>query len=342
MRGIVSFIAMSGWLATAALAAQSQPPVPSGGQESQAQQQQGQTQTATAEDNRTVPQQPQVTITINNQPGTTEPANSPNDDGRDTDQEPAQESFWTTVDAIATSVAALFTFILAIIAIVGAIVAAKTLDKIKVQAKATEDAAIAAKTSADAVMLAERAYLSITHRPPGVNIDENVVTKAGEESFGGWHDAELMFQIVNSGNTPARITDIVMGHFIDSPSKLPSPPSGPGTGEHLFLVKGDRVDDVRSFAIRGSDFKQLGTTLRLWMLGYVDYIDVFNIRRRVGYARYYDPSKDAPILYTGPGAVLDKKEFEGRNNLPFVTEPGYNYDRKRKQGEGNDWDEPNQ
>jgi hypothetical protein len=29
-----------------------------------------------------------------------------------------------------------------------------------------------------------------------------------------------------------------------------------------------------------------------------------------------------------------------RNNLPFVTQLGYNYDRPRQQGEGTDWNEP--
>jgi hypothetical protein len=33
------------------------------------------------------------------------------------------------------------------------------------------------------------------------------------------------------------------------------------------------------------------------MLGYVDYIDAFGIRRRAGYARFYDPSLDQRSAY---------------------------------------------
>lgn len=46
--------------------------------------------------------------------------------------------------------------------------------------------------------------------------------------------------------------------------------------------------------------------------------------RRGGYARQYDPRRDDPAN-------------ENRNNLIFVTQRGYNYDRPRKKGEGNDW-----
>ena len=56
--------------------------------------------------------------------------------------------------------------------------------------------------------------------------------------------------------------------------------------------------------------------------GYVDYIDQFGQRHRGGYARVYDPRLD-----TEPS----------RNNLLFITQKGYNYDRLRKRGEGSDW-----
>ena len=34
-------------------------------------------------------------------------------------------------------------------------------------------------------MMAERAYISISHHPPGIDIDDSALSKAGEESFGG-------------------------------------------------------------------------------------------------------------------------------------------------------------
>jgi hypothetical protein len=221
----------------------------------------------------------------------------------------------------------------------GAVLAAfRTIGQLKRQVTANTDQATAAKTTAEAVILAERAYISVSHHPPGVEIDESTVTRAGEESVGGWHDVKFRFGIANQGNTPARVTDIVMGHHIGHPSLIPSAPSGPGTGEHLFLVKGETVDDDRTFQIADAAYRQLGSTLRLWMLGYVDYIDTFNTRRRAGYARYYDPSIDQDSLYMSHQTGFDEARYKLRNNLPFVTQRGYNYDRPRVKGEGNDWD----
>jgi GTP-binding protein EngB required for normal cell division len=44
--------------------------------------------------------------------------------------------------------------------------------------------------------------------------------------------------------------------------------------------------------------------------------------------------------YTNEAGTLDEKAYRARNNLVFVDQPGYNYDRERKQGEGEDWQEP--
>jgi hypothetical protein len=52
----------------------------------------------------------------------------------------------------------------------------------------------------------------------------------------------------------------------------------------------------------------------------VDYIDAFGERHRGGYARIYDPQPGVP------------------NNLGFVAQDGYNYDRLRDEGEGRDWE----
>jgi hypothetical protein len=62
------------------------------------------------------------------------------------------------------------------------------------------------------------------------------------------------------------------------------------------------------------------TTLNLFVFGYVDYVDKFGARHRSGYARLHDIRIDDPGHWDG-GKVPEK-----RNNLPFVTKPGYNYD----------------
>jgi hypothetical protein len=191
----------------------------------------------------------------------------------------------------------------------------------------------------DHEMIVERAWISITHQPPGVEITETSVTAAGEEAFGGWHNAVLRFEIRNSGNTPARITDISMGHHISTPDQPPPPPTGPGTREHAFLLKDGALSDKREFKIKHTEREQLRLTLRLWLLGYVDYIDAFNVRRRAGYARFYDQSIDDAARPRGQVALPDEEDrWKRRNNLQFETRVGYNYDRERKNGEGNDWD----
>ena len=226
-------------------------------------------------------------------------------------------------------------------------IAFRTLKAVETQARAAENAASVASSNAKttegallAAQRAERAYISISHHSPGVVIEDLAITKPGEEEFGGWHGVEVQFGITNHGNTPARITDIFMEHFIDVPKSIPLPPTGPGTGEHVFLVKGDAIHDTTAFQITHAQRDDIvNRTFRIWMMGYVDYIDAFDVRRRAGYARYYDPAIDAPILYETVGGKIDEAWYKRRNNLPFVTQANYNYDREREQGEGNDWDE---
>jgi hypothetical protein len=65
----------------------------------------------------------------------------------------------------------------------------------------------------------------------------------------------------------------------------------------------------------------------LYLIGYVDYTDQFKKRHRAGYARVYRPAVD------DRGGYKTDAEFEARNNLAFVTQAGYNYDRLRRRWE---------
>ena len=73
---------------------------------------------------------------------------------------------------------------------------------------------------------------------------------------------------------------------------------------------------------------------KLWLYGYVDYIDQFGQRHRAGWARLYEPDRDDRQYYPSDD------DFAKRSNLVFVAEEGYNYDRERMPREGNDWDKP--
>jgi hypothetical protein len=76
---------------------------------------------------------------------------------------------------------------------------------------------------------------------------------------------------------------------------------------------------------------------------YVDYIDQFGKRHRSGYGRLYyhwaeikGPQPNDPGV---PSRQAVEQRYMTRNNLVFMTQAGYNYDRERKEGEGNDWNE---
>ncbi len=93
-------------------------------------------------------------------------------------------------------------------------------------------------------------------------------------------------------------------------------PGAPGA----FLVSEDSFVFSSSTNISIADWSGIRDgTRQLHVVGYVDYIDQFGVRHHGGYARKYDR--------------------EPENNLVFVPERGYNYDRMRVRGEGRDWDE---
>ena len=151
-------------------------------------------------------------------------------------------------------------------------------------------------------------------------------------------------EIKNYGQTPARITDvIVLSKFLKDGESLPKDPHYTRTeGEAFpgaFLVKEDHFfrlftdhPNLRAIAALGSPDIKSGSR-QYFVYGYVDYIDMFGQRHRGGFARVYEPRVDRRDAYPSEEA------FAERCNLIFMEQRGYNYDRPRKKGEGNDWDE---
>ena len=90
-----------------------------------------------------------------------------------------------------------------------------------------------------------------------------------------------------------------------------------------FLVSNDSFNVSCSLLILGDvQFNNITMgELQLFVVGYVDYVDQFRERHRSGYGRRYAHDADG-------------------NNLVFIDARGYNYDRVRLPGEGNDWNEP--
>lgn len=149
----------------------------------------------------------------------------------------------------------------------------------------------------------ERAYVKISHyTPPGLVED-------------GANAIQIPFQIKNCGNTPAKITDVVIDAFtVESGTPLPPTPpysrEGSASRVNFFLVKGDTFDYTSHFDDVSLDKVKSGEQV-LYVFAYVDYVDQFDTKHRYGYARRYHPADE-------------------ENNLHFVTEPHYNYDYERR------------
>lgn len=179
------------------------------------------------------------------------------------------------------------------------------------QIEAAKDAARAARTTAEHARTAERAYVKLSHASPGLKA----------ESTGLF---SVNMQAKNTGRTPANITEMrVKPVLLSNGESLPSRPNYERQGSQTrkaFLVADMAVYFGDTFSVTPAQAEQINDgTLKLYLIGYVDYIDAFGQHHRGGYARLYDPQ---------PGLS---------NNLAFVTEGGYNYDRLRRLGEGNDW-----
>ena len=181
-----------------------------------------------------------------------------------------------------------------------------------------------------------RAYVTMSHLSPGISIDPVAVDdNSGEPT----QEISLSVKVQNFGNTPARVVDMVMVYIVDRelPATPPIPPRG---GLHsAFLVKGDSFVAERSFDVSEREIQRVrkGDAM-LWILGAITYIDVFNVRHRTNYARFYNVSADDRTRYSkrdprvGDSHVLsgarvhDPDAYERRNNMHFVTQVGYNDD----------------
>ena len=165
----------------------------------------------------------------------------------------------------------------------------------------------------------QRAYVKISHPPPGVG--------RLDDSGNIW----LTISIKNYGQTPATVSDVVLGRWLSHPAnhcqECPTTRwklKGPSYAH--FSVTNDQFFLSRFCTISTDEMNKVkGLISDLYLVGFVDYSDQFGQRHRGGYARQYQP-------------MFDKgREFAQQNNLTVVARDGYNYDRVRLRGEGGDW-----
>jgi hypothetical protein len=189
------------------------------------------------------------------------------------------------------------------------------------------------------LQVVERAYITMSHVPPGLTGD--VLQLLGPLECARW-DISIGVKVENAGNTPARVT----GSSLDVVAlKLPLPDRPMYAIESeprdVFIVKGQSFHIYANVNIDGrviDEVRARPDEMVFLALGYVDYIDRFDRRHRLGYARFYSPSADRKESYSHGRAIFGRTKFESRNNLPFLLKSGYNYDRERKPDEGSDWD----
>lgn len=191
-------------------------------------------------------------------------------------------------------------------------------------AKQSADAALQAAT---ANKLATRAYVRISSCSPGLALFDNHPI----QSFA----VSCKLRIHNYGETPAHITDIVIKTCTEETyTPLPADPDYSTNTKfpfsHAFLVRGESI-----FYYKFPDeiSKEIITTVKngenaLYIYGYVDYTDVFENRHRGGFGQRYHP----PYDQSDSSKYESDKAFKEPNNLVFLMQDGYNYDRPRKDG----------
>lgn len=181
-------------------------------------------------------------------------------------------------------------------------------------------AAATALAQAEALKLSERAYIKMSHDPPGVEFH---VTSEGQS----WLTVGL--SVKNWGKTPTRVVKAVICYrCTPGIEMLPEKPVYDENAVHAqvqaFLVTNDFTGYVYERRIPTQqviDVKEGRSNL--WVYGHVEYLDIFDVLHVAGYGTFYVPEYDDPARY-GPG------QFQKRSNLVFITELTYNYDRKKQ------------
>lgn len=159
----------------------------------------------------------------------------------------------------------------------------------------------------------ERAYISVRPR-----------------SLKEWRDWPSLkpvgaIDIVNAGNTPARITHLRFNLIIAETDTLMVPDYGgaskPAGSFDTYLAAKESLQPLLHFDAIPEDrwlaFRN-GENVSCWFVLYADYIDRFGRRHRFGMGCKME-------RFNQPGWAVE-------------TRRGFNYDRPRAQGEGDDWE----
>lgn len=161
-----------------------------------------------------------------------------------------------------------------------------------------------------------RAYVKLSHHPPGIEWDGNDIGRFS-----------VLLRIKNHGQTPARITNFSLNAptYATVAALEPEPPYTNTAERGAFLVADDAYSHTIFLRISRTEHAQvMAGTLRLAVFGFVDYIDQFGDEYRGGYGRWYEPARDNRARFIG-----SDEDFLERNNLTYIEDPRYNYDALR-------------
>ncbi len=183
--------------------------------------------------------------------------------------------------------------------------------------------------------VSERAYVKISHIAPGIYWEAPQVTDVLYHADTAEYRMRIELQIKNFGKTPAEVVDVCMARSIVTKGEnLPAVPdysTGNVDGTHAFLVTDDTFFHSHRPLIAKNEMDDIINPDEpqrwLYIFGYVEYIDKFGEHHRGGYARRYERGRDGPAPVTiRIGGTVPGAAVQGRNNLVFVDQAGYNYD----------------
>ena len=163
-----------------------------------------------------------------------------------------------------------------IVAAVGLFFIWLTIRAMRDQVKVGQDTASSALEEAKAITAAERAYVKMSHLPPGLSF--------GPISGNYW----IPIRVENLGRTPARITATVIKTQYFSPAEtLPKNPDYSGAVTELgkaFLITHDHVGTTVTGIFKNAEIEgAVRAGHGRWVIfGYVDYIDQFGRHHRAG------------------------------------------------------------
>ena len=141
----------------------------------------------------------------------------------------------------------------------------------------------AAKTSADYLMSAERAYIVAALNMPGIKW-------LNESMF------EVRMSVLNQGRTPgtvlaAHLRCDVRENGAASENEAEQPTSNGRRTKGVFLVPQDSMPIARTFQLHQPNLNAVKDGSKtLWVLGQVDYLDTFGIEHRFIAKQRYQPA----------------------------------------------------